>query len=98
MKNVFFFVMILFLPFCVSAVEINNEVLYSITGDYIDLFTEIHEIEGGYIVVGHLSSSDIEGYENLGDQDVIILQFDNEWNLIKRKIWGGNKNDGFLET
>ena len=67
-------------------------------GNADDSFNEVFQIEDGtFIATGYSYSTDIEGLSNKGGQDVIIVKYDQEGNMIWQKSWGGNAEDNFNE-
>ena len=63
-------------------------------GNDIDSLNNVIETEdGNFILFGSSNSTDIEGLPNKGDQDVIILKYDKDGNMLWQKSWGGNDWD-----
>ena len=51
--------------------------------------------EGGFVVCAYSLSTDIEGIENKGYEDAIIVKYDKDGNMLWQKSWGGNGDDDF---
>ncbi len=65
-------------------------------GNKTDKFNNVELTkDGGYITVGETWSTDIEGIENKGSGDALIVKYDKDGNILWQKSWGGNDNDGF---
>ena len=61
-----------------------------------DRFWSVIETQDGdYIAVGETWSSDIEGVENKGRYDALLVKYDKDGNIIWQKSFGGSKNDKF---
>jgi hypothetical protein len=65
----------------------------SSSDDYFRSVTRMND--GGFVVVGESSSTDIEGFNNLGAYDGIIVKYDNLGNRLWVKNIGGSKNESF---
>ena len=63
----------------------NNDRFYSV----------IETQDGNYVAVGETWSSDIEGLENKGDNDALLVKYDKDGNIIWQKSFGGNYDDMF---
>ena len=46
-----------------------------------------------YILVARNDSSNLENIVNKGEEDIIIVKYDKNWNLLWQKNWGGNLDD-----
>ncbi len=65
-------------------------------GNGNDKFLNSIETEDGSIILfGHSSSTDIEGLPNKGSDDIIIIKYDKDGNMLWQKSWGGNNNESF---
>ena len=63
----------------------------SLGGNNYDEYYEVLETEdGGLIAFGTSNSTNIEGITNKGADDVIIIKYDKDGNLLWQKSWGGN--------
>ena len=68
-------------------------------GNGYDDFTGVISTEdGGFIIVGESESNDIEGLQNKGSYDAIVLKYDKDGNLIWQKSWGGNDSERFTSV
>ena len=92
------FVVILFIPFVVKAEELKLDWQKSWGGNNGDEFYDIIQTQdGGFIVAGDSMSTDIEGLPNKGKNDVIIVKYDKDGNVLWQKNWGGNSYDDFYD-
>ena len=101
MKKILFFLIITFLllPFSVSAKQLEKEWSLSYGGSGIDFLNSgIVTSDGNILVVGSTQSSDIEGLNNNGGRDAIILMYDSKGNLLWQDIWGGDALDAFSDV
>lgn len=57
------------------------------------LYDMIEDDEGNYIGILSSSSTNIVGIENKGGNDILVVKFDKNGNILKRVSFGGNKND-----
>ena len=91
MKKKILFLLILFIPFMVSAyeLEIDWHRNISIEGDL--RITNDEEI----IAFGNTSSSEIEGLKNKGKKDAYIIKYDKNGNIIWKNSFGGKDDDIF---
>ena len=63
-------------------------------GNNMDVLNNVIETEDGSIILfGYSYSTDIEGLPNKGYQDVIIVKYDKDGNMLWQKSWGGNQSD-----
>lgn len=53
--------------------------------------------DGGYVVVGESISTDIEGIDNNGGLDAIIVKYDENGNIEWQKNYGGSGSEKFNE-
>ena len=68
-------------------------------GNKFDNFNEVATTDNGeYIAVGYTGSTDINGLENYGNNDAVIVKFDKDGNVIWHKKWGGAKGDFFYKA
>ena len=68
-------------------------------GNGYDDFTGVISTEdGGFIIVGESESNDIEGLQNKGSYDAIVLKYDKDGNMIWQKSWGGNDSERFTSV
>lgn len=98
MKKILIFLIYLisFLPFFISAKELELQFQKSWGGSNFDFFNSgIVTTDGNIVVVGGTNSSDADGIVSNGDRDAIIVQYDKNGNLIWQKNWGGNNLDSF---
>lgn len=51
--------------------------------------------DGGYVVVGYVSSENIEGIETFGRVDSLIVKYDKNHNIEWQKTFGGSDQDYF---
>ena len=94
MKKKILFLLILFIPFMVSAYELEIDWQKSWGGNADDSFDNIFQLkDGNYLVIGETGSNDIENLENHGGIDIVFLKYNKNGNLIWHKIWGGNGED-----
>ena len=49
--------------------------------------------DGGFIAYGYFYCPDIEGLPNKGSDDLMIVKYDKDGNLMWQKSWGGNGSD-----
>ena len=89
-------------PFVIKAEELQMEWQKSWGGKSLDLFSNTIETEdGNFILFGSSSSKDIEGLPNKGSNDIIILKYDKNGNMLWQKSLGGNGGellDNVIET
>ena len=81
--------------------EGNLEYQWSYGGNGDDCFKAITCLtDGGYVVVGDSSSTDIEGITNKGRSDAIIVKYSKEGNIDWQKnyIDSGTANDSFYDV
>ena len=65
-------------------------------GNYDDNYSSVIEAsDGNYIVAGYFCSDDIEGIENKGRCDALLVKYDKDGNIIWKKSFGGNDSDIF---
>ena len=64
-------------------------------GNDSDVFYQIILTKDGFVVVGSFTSTNIDGMENKGCSDAIIIKYDKDGNLLWQKNWGGTGNDEF---
>ena len=65
-------------------------------GEDADYFNHMFQTQdGGFIVTADSDSTDIEGIENKGYEDAIIIKYDKDGNMLWQKSWGGNDTDYF---
>lgn len=94
MKKKILFLLILFIPFMVSAEELNLEWEKGWGGSYGDSFNSIALLEeNNLIVVGHSSSLNIDF-----NSDAILVKYDKDGNVLWQKNYGGNNYDSFMST
>ena len=63
-------------------------------GKSLDLFSNTIETEdGNFILFGRSESTNIEGLPNKGSNDIIIVKYDKDGNMLWQKSWGGNSDD-----
>ena len=101
MKKMLLFLIItfLFLPFSVSAKQLEKEWSLSYGGSGADFLNSgIITSDGNILVVGSTQSSDIDGINNNGGRDAIILMYDSNGNLLWQDIWGGDALDSFSDV
>ena len=81
-------------PFVIKAEELQMEWQKSWGEKSPDTLNNVIEIEeGGIILAGTSLSKDIEGLPNKGSNDIIILKYDKNGNMLWQKSWGGNKSE-----
>ena len=92
MKKKILFLLILLLPFMVSAEEIKMEWQKSWGGNGSDEFIgAIPTKENGFIEFGYFCSTDIDDLQNSGDCDSLILKYDEKGNILWKKRLGNDK-------
>ena len=57
------------------------------------LYDMIEDDEGNYIGILSSSSTNIVGIENKGRNDILVVKFDKNGNILKRVSFGGNNDD-----
>ena len=86
--------LLFFTPFVIKAEELQMEWQKSWGGKSLDLFSNTIETEdGNFILFVRSSSKDIEGLPNKGSNDIIIVKYDKDGNMLWQKSWGGNSDD-----
>lgn len=101
MKNVFIHIIISLLIFSCSKEDIVNTKRFEIQsiktfgGTKNDALLSIkNTIDGGYIVVGHTQSSDLDiTTKNSESYDYWVLKFDENYTLLWSKTFGGSDDD-----
>ena len=48
---------------------------------------------GDYVLTARNNSTNLENITNKGGQDIIVVKYDKDWNLLWQKNWGGNEDD-----
>ena len=51
--------------------------------------------DGGYIATGGTTSNNIDGFTLKGREDVFVVKYDQDGNLMWKKDWGGTETDAF---
>lgn len=91
MKKLLLFILILFLPFIVSAKEMNIDFQKNFGGSSDDFFEKIVVRENGNILaVGYYYSKDIEGVRNNGSLDAMIMEFNQNGEIIWKNTFGSS--------
>ena len=94
MKKKLLLLLLMFIPFFINAEEVKLEWQKSWGGNDSDLFDSIVLTnDGGFIVTGAYLSTDIEGFENKGKRDFVIVKYDEDGNLLWQRRWGGNDDE-----
>jgi hypothetical protein len=63
-------------------------------GSGIDYADSIYQTsDGGYVVAGYSSSTDISGLTNAGEDDYYIIRLDSGGNVLWQRMYGGTKGD-----
>ena len=71
----------------------------SFGGSKMDTFKDIVETsDGGYVVVGHTASGDIDGLEFAGGVDALIAKYDVNGNLIWKNTFSTSENEHFMNV
>ncbi len=76
----------------------NGEIIWKrkFGGSGADYFYSIDETSTGeFLVVGHYESINIEGLENKGGKDGIVIKYSSTGDIIWKKSFGGNKSETF---
>ena len=76
----------------ITNIDYDGNILWQILwgGNGYDYISDIKETSNGdYIMVGYTDSTDIEGLENKGNNDVFILKIDKGGNILWQKGFGG---------
>ena len=67
-------------------------------GNSSEVFRKIYQTENDeFIAFGISNSTDIDDLTNKGDYDLIVVKFDNEGNILSQNMFGGNKEDNFID-
>lgn len=94
MKKIILFILMLFVPFMINAEEIKLKSQKSWGGNGWDSFNSIISTnDGGYILFGLSDSTDIDGITNKGRDDIVIIKYDKDFNVVWQKDWGGNHQE-----
>ncbi len=68
-------------------------------GSGVDTFSKvISTTDGGYIVIGDFTSTDIPGLENKGEKDIVLMKYDANDNIVWQTTYGGDKTDSVLDV
>ena len=99
MKKLFLFILTLFIPFVICAEEVKLEWKSSFGGNGTEgIATGVVTDDGGYVGVGGIGSTNIEGLTSKGGRDGLIVRYDKDGNLVWMKNWGGNSTDWFNQV
>ena len=94
MKRVLLLLLILLYIPNVYAESTGPEWELNIEGNNGEVIEEILKLKNeDIILIGNTDSTNIDGIENRGNQDSLIIKIDNKGNIIWKKSWGGNGAD-----
>lgn len=92
-KKILMFLFMLYIPFFVSALQVNDEILayWNMSDD--DYITTVKKTnDGGYVIIGNTYSV-LDGVSNFGKMDGFIIKYDKNWNVEWQNKYGGNNTD-----
>ena len=96
MKKILFSILILMIPFIVSAKELKNDWNVYLGGDGTDTVSDLKLLDdGSYITIGYSYSSSLLGVANTDGTLFFIVKYDNNGNIEWHKIFSSSDYNSF---
>ena len=99
MKKVFIFIVLLFIPFCIDAYEIEQSWQNGFGGNDMDILEQVYQVDDEHFVaIGSTYSDNIDGIEYNSSGDAILVYYDIDGNILWKKTVSTSSYDFYLSA